>query len=545
LNSLIILKKISKYFKIYRESGSIKEAFLGKTSEKFETLVALSDVSFEVGQSEILGIIGPNGSGKTTLLKIIAGIYAPSGGEVIVNGKISALLSDISGGFNPELSIKDNIRLYTSMFEKESCFNEVLKFAGIGEFVNCPVKHLSTGMKLRLGFALSTLIEPDILLIDEFTQAGDIEFSRKSRERIIELIKKSRCAVLVSHDLEFIKKFCTKAMLLQDGMVEVIDKPDKVVSLYREGSLAGLFHVRSTIKKCQISDTLHFLKSAIYFKTAGDYNKALEYLEKILEMEPENTGALKLYGWILKEKGCNKEAVTFFEKAFNINENDTETLEELVNLYEFTGDFESAIKFAIKLLELVPDFFDIRIRLAKFYLKIKKYEKAEGLLLNLMEKHILKDLKLDKVVSQLIDIYIKKGEYEKCFNLHETYIDVALPFETGFELARVYLRHRLTEKAQTLLIKLQALEPDNLDILRELANIALDSGNWEEFENLSYRILELDRNDTDTMLKLGKYYIQQGEIVEGRKWFKKAIKIKPHLAAICPFVNHLEVGYKL
>jgi ABC-type polysaccharide/polyol phosphate transport system ATPase subunit len=197
---------------------------------------ALEDVSFELEQGEILGVIGRNGSGKSTLLLVIAGILQPDAGSISVAGRTSALLT-IGAGFEPELTGRQNIYLngaYLGLAEKTIRWLEpaIVDFAELGDFIDAPVRTYSTGMRSRLGFAIASHIDPDILLLDEVLGVGDLEFQQKSEAKLQALIEQARSIVIVSHSMDFVTKMCTKALWLHEGAVRALGTPDDVLPDY-------------------------------------------------------------------------------------------------------------------------------------------------------------------------------------------------------------------------------------------------------------------------------------------------------------------------
>lgn len=197
---------------------------------------ALRNFSLEVNEGERIGVIGHNGSGKSTLLKVIAGIYPIDSGIRIVNGKIRALF-DISLGFDFESSGRENI-LYRGLLlgatpdEIYKRMDEIIAFTDIGEFIDYPVKSYSTGMMVRLAFAVSTSIQGEILLLDEVVGAGDATFMSKARKRIFDLMDQSKLMVFVSHDLETIRKVCSRVIWLDHGIKVLDGDPDIVINTY-------------------------------------------------------------------------------------------------------------------------------------------------------------------------------------------------------------------------------------------------------------------------------------------------------------------------
>jgi ABC-type polysaccharide/polyol phosphate transport system ATPase subunit len=201
---------------------------------------ALRDVSFRVVHGESLAVIGPNGAGKSTLLQMLAGILRPNEGSVDVIGKISSLLT-LGAGFDQDLTGRDNIRLAGAFLglehrDVEERLPGIIDFADIGEFIDAPIKTYSSGMRARLGFAIATSTDPDVLLIDEVLATGDAVFRSKSKERIIELTKAAKGIVLVTHDMNWVTDFCNRALLLDHGRVIYEGPPADAVALHEERS---------------------------------------------------------------------------------------------------------------------------------------------------------------------------------------------------------------------------------------------------------------------------------------------------------------------
>jgi ABC-type polysaccharide/polyol phosphate transport system ATPase subunit len=199
---------------------------------------ALRDVDFRVEAGESVAVIGPNGAGKSTMLQVLAGILEPSVGKVEVRGKIATLLQ-LGAGFDPELNARENTLLvgeFLGVPHKEMVrrIPAILEFAGLGEFADAEVRTYSSGMRARLGFSVATSVEPDVLLLDEVLSTGDAAFIEKSRARILELMKRARAIVFVTHDLDSAATFCTRAIELEGGRI-VADGPAKrVISAYKK-----------------------------------------------------------------------------------------------------------------------------------------------------------------------------------------------------------------------------------------------------------------------------------------------------------------------
>ncbi len=235
----INVKNISKKFRLYHEKrDSIFEAATSFFQKKrhHEILQALDSVSFNVKQGEIFGIIGRNGSGKTTLLRIISKIYAPDSGSVDVHGSIIPVLA-LGLGFHPELTAITNIYQSSILlgFPKEEIskrVSDIIKFAELEKFADTKVKNFSAGMQMRLAFATSVLVDPDILLLDEVFAVGDVNFQKKCYETIMSFKKRGKAIIFVSHDVNAIKQHCDKVLFLKEGKVGALGPPVDVVASY-------------------------------------------------------------------------------------------------------------------------------------------------------------------------------------------------------------------------------------------------------------------------------------------------------------------------
>jgi ABC-type polysaccharide/polyol phosphate transport system ATPase subunit len=212
--------------------------WLRRDKETVNHFWALRHVNLRLDHGESLGVIGPNGAGKSTLLLVLAGILAPSEGEISTQGRVSTLLT-LGAGFEQELTGRENIDLAAAFLgidhrEMAALAPSIIEFADIGPFIDAPVKTYSTGMKARLGFAIATAITPDILLLDEVLGTGDQTFRARSQVRIRELVDRAKAIVLVTHDLSYVTEFCNRAMLIERGTVITEGQPAEVVQLYRQ-----------------------------------------------------------------------------------------------------------------------------------------------------------------------------------------------------------------------------------------------------------------------------------------------------------------------
>ena len=236
---VIQVKNLTKMYKLYdKPSDRLKEA-LGLTRKKlYKEHYALRDVNFDIQEGECVGIIGTNGSGKSTILKIITGVLTPTQGEVKVDGRISALL-ELGAGFNMEYSGLENVYLNGTMigFSKEEIdarLDDILEFADIGDFIHQPVKTYSSGMFVRLAFAVAINIDPEILVVDEALSVGDVFFQAKCYHKFEEFKKQGKTILFVSHDLSSVSKYCDRVILLNKGVKLDEGSPKQMVDLYKQ-----------------------------------------------------------------------------------------------------------------------------------------------------------------------------------------------------------------------------------------------------------------------------------------------------------------------
>ncbi len=216
----------------------------GRSSHREEdTIWALKDVSFDVPRGQVLGVIGRNGAGKSTLLKLLTRITEPTTGRAIIRGRVGSLL-EVGTGFNQELTGRENIFLSGALLgmkrhEIRQRFNDIVDFSGVSKFLDTPIKRYSSGMRVRLGFAVAAHLDPEILLIDEVLAVGDAEFQRRCLGKMEGLTSQGRTILFVSHNMPSIEALCDRAILLEDGQITMEDKPTTVTQKYLspEGSL--------------------------------------------------------------------------------------------------------------------------------------------------------------------------------------------------------------------------------------------------------------------------------------------------------------------
>jgi ABC-2 type transport system ATP-binding protein len=230
---------VSVRFNLNKEKvDSLKDYVLKSITRqmKFDEFMALTDVSFTLKKGDRLGILGMNGAGKSTLLKVIAGVFKPSEGKVTHTGRIVPLL-ELGAGFDKEYTGRENIYLYGAMlgYSKsfiESKFDEIVEFSELEKFIDVPLKNYSSGMKSRLGFSVATIVEPEILILDEVLSVGDAKFRKKSEEKVLSMMKNGVTVLFVSHNLSQVKRLCTKAMILDKGHMVAFGDIEPIAQQY-------------------------------------------------------------------------------------------------------------------------------------------------------------------------------------------------------------------------------------------------------------------------------------------------------------------------
>lgn len=238
---VIDVSHVSMHFNLMVEKvDSLKEYVVKLLKGKllYNDFIALNDVSFDVEKGEIVGLVGFNGAGKSTMLKILAGVLTPTEGSVRVVGSVAPLI-EVGAGFDPELTARENIYLNGAILGHDkkfmdSKFDEIIDFAELRNFIDVPVKNFSSGMYARLGFAIATMVHPDILIVDEVLSVGDYKFQEKCEQRIQSMIDEGVTIILVSHDIGMIERLCTKVVWLDHGIVKDIGETEKICNEYKK-----------------------------------------------------------------------------------------------------------------------------------------------------------------------------------------------------------------------------------------------------------------------------------------------------------------------
>jgi lipopolysaccharide transport system ATP-binding protein len=241
----IELKNVGLMYDLYYDKTSNLKEFLinllkwkkAKVPQNEKTLAALSNINLHLKEGDRIGIIGPNGAGKSTLLKVISGVLHPTSGTINIEGNIQPLI-EVGAGFNPEFSGRENIYLngYMLGFTKKQIsvkVKEIIEFSELEKFIDVPIKYYSSGMSVRLAFAIATSIEPEILVFDEMLSAGDIHFMAKAKKRMSSLLEMAKILVFVSHDLELVQNICREVIVVNKGQIVYRGKPDEAIEYYK------------------------------------------------------------------------------------------------------------------------------------------------------------------------------------------------------------------------------------------------------------------------------------------------------------------------
>ena len=240
---MIKIENVSMKFNLgVEKDNSLKQMFIKilsfnrKKKKKKEYFWALKNIDVDIKKGEVVGIIGSNGAGKSTLLKVVSGVYKPTKGSVTVEGSISPMI-ELGAGFDGELTARENIYLngailgYSKQFIDEK-FEEIVEFSELRDFLDVPVKNFSSGMTAKLAFSISTVVNPEILIVDEILSVGDIKFQEKSKTKMMSMINGGTTVLYVSHSLNSIKSLCTKVIWLDHGEVKMIGDTKKVCEKY-------------------------------------------------------------------------------------------------------------------------------------------------------------------------------------------------------------------------------------------------------------------------------------------------------------------------
>lgn len=279
MSHAIVADGVSKVFRISNDPvRSMKERLVGVGRRRYTDFAALSEMSFSIDQGSTVGILGHNGSGKSTLLKCIAGILRPTTGTVAVRGRLASLL-ELGAGFHPELSGRENVYINAAFLgisrrEIEARFDDIIDFAELGRFIDEPVKHYSSGMYVRLGFAVAVNVDPDVLLVDEVLAVGDEAFAAKCLDRVKEFQSEGRTIVVVTHSADIVRQVCQRALVLDHGHLVADAHPNDAIRIFREHLHGTLIddssHADGPVRLAAVSITNHAAHATLSITVAAD-----------------------------------------------------------------------------------------------------------------------------------------------------------------------------------------------------------------------------------------------------------------------------------
>jgi ABC-2 type transport system ATP-binding protein len=254
-DAVVRVSHLSKRFRLFHERHqSLKQSLLNRRRSNHTDFWALRNITFDVHQGETFGIVGHNGSGKSTMLKCLTGILEPDEGTVSVHGSISALL-ELGAGFHPELSGRENVFLNAAILgvprrQVQERFDDIVDFSGLEQFIDTPVKNYSSGMFVRLGFAVAVNVDPDVLIIDEVLAVGDADFQAKCGDKIAEFRDRGKTIVLVTHAMDDVVRLCKRAAWIDHGRLRMIGPPTEITDAYLDTAHVG--------RSVQVNDTMRW-----------------------------------------------------------------------------------------------------------------------------------------------------------------------------------------------------------------------------------------------------------------------------------------------
>jgi lipopolysaccharide transport system ATP-binding protein len=309
---ILEIQNVSKRFKINHQASylSLREKLTGffKPREKKEDFWALNDISFTVNAGESIGIIGRNGAGKSTLLKILSRITPPTTGRIVSRGRIASLL-EVGTGFHQELTGRENIFMNGSILgmkrsEIISKFDEIVAFSGTENFLDTPIKHYSSGMQLRLAFAVAAHLDPEILIIDEVLAVGDAEFQKKCLGKMNEVVRNGRTILFVSHNLVALQNLCSKGILLQNGEVHSIGSSASIIENYAALSQKPIVHSANLAQLSRNTYLGNILFSSITMgRPILKFNEHISFFVKVVAQAAVQPLDLNIAAAILDKNG--------------------------------------------------------------------------------------------------------------------------------------------------------------------------------------------------------------------------------------------------
>ena len=342
----IEVRSISKQFKLYHEHyTSLKERVVHYGRIPYEPFLALEDVDFDVETGSTVGILGHNGSGKSTLLKCVAGILQPTRGEIVTRGRVAALL-ELGAGFNHELTGRENVFMNASILglskrDTALIFDEIVAFAELEKFIDMQVRHYSSGMYVRLGFAVAVNVEPDILLVDEVLAVGDEAFQRKCIERVKQFQKEGRTILFVTHAADLVRRICDRAIVLDHGKMVIDAPPGESVRVFRESLHGG--ELNETVEEVDPEEEAETTETEAEIAAEVTATKRVHFTN----VEIDHPGLLLDRNWLLPD-----EAMTV-RISYHANER-TEDILFGIAIYDENGNYLYGTNTAILGVEVPP-----------------------------------------------------------------------------------------------------------------------------------------------------------------------------------------------
>lgn len=324
-----------------------------------EDFWALKEVSFDIQKGESIGVIGKNGAGKSTLLKILSKITPPTTGRIVSRGRIASLL-EVGTGFHPELTGRENIFFNGSLLgmkrkEIEAKFDEIVDFSGVEKFLDTPLKHYSSGMQLRLAFAVAAFLEPEILVIDEVLAVGDAEFQRKCIGKMEDVSKSGKTILFVSHDLSVVEKLCPRSILLQAGAIQMMDHTELVVNHYLHKKLESKDH-KELVKGVRLTK-FKFGESRIASNSPVSFGITIEY-------DVERPVISEFCILIYTLRGTRVAIIDLRDqlKGFEHTQNHSSIAGEVTRLNLVEGEYQIGLHYSINyIVKEIPDVETITI----------------------------------------------------------------------------------------------------------------------------------------------------------------------------------------
>jgi lipopolysaccharide transport system ATP-binding protein len=380
MKPILEVKNISKKYRIQHLAGgylSLRERMSGvfrSGKSQTEDFWALNDVSFEVNAGESIGIIGRNGAGKSTLLKILSKITPPTRGKIISRGRIASLL-EVGTGFHPELTGRENIFFNGSLLgmrraEIAGKFDEIVDFSGVEKFLDTPLKHYSSGMQLRLAFAVAAFLDPEILIIDEVLAVGDAEFQKKCLGKMEDVSKNGRTVLFVSHDLDAVERLCKHSILLSKGKLFDQGLSDKLIGRYLSDTKDISFQ-KIHLTPTTLLEDLSFANSVV---TSG------ENLDFSIRLKKINTKNFSMTDLCLLFYNYKKQRVAIYDlrnsfKLFEIGSSDLSFAGRIENFNLIEGTYNVGLFFGLDSIHGdIHDVTKVQVKLKADKYNVKPYD---------------------------------------------------------------------------------------------------------------------------------------------------------------------------